>query len=304
MSLYFTNVCEAHCAFCNFRKDEGDEGAYTLTGQQMIDYVEQHFHPGVREFHIVGGHNPHVPFQYYVDSLKALKAHYPDVTLKAYTAAEIDFFSRISGLTYKEVLQELIKAGLQSLTGGGAEILSDHYRKKMRVDKADVSQYLEVHRTAHELGLRTHTTMLYGSIETKEDRIRHLMQLRELQDDTNGFLVFIPLSMQPINPRAGIRRRNSAFEDLKTIAISRLMLDNFQHIKAYFINIGVQLTQVALTMGASDAHGTIVKERISHAAGALTPEGITREDLIWLIKGAGRIPVERDTFYNEIKVYE
>ncbi|RJE88927.1 aminofutalosine synthase MqnE [Paenibacillus sp. 1011MAR3C5] len=304
MSLYFTNVCEAHCAFCNFRRDEGAPGAYTLSGEQMIEYVEQHIHPGVREFHIVGGHNPHVPFQYYVDSLKALKAQYPDVTLKAYTAAEIDFFSRISGLSYKEVLEELMKAGLQSLTGGGAEILSDHYRKKMRVDKADVSQYLDVHRTAHQLGLRTHTTMLYGSIETKEDRIKHLMQIRELQDDTNGFLVFIPLSMQPINPKAGIRRRNSAFEDLKTIAISRLMLDNFQHIKAYFINIGVQLTQVALTMGASDAHGTIVKEKISHAAGALTPEGITREDLIWLIKGAGRIPVERDTFYNEIKIYE
>ncbi|MCR2806200.1 aminofutalosine synthase MqnE [Paenibacillus soyae] len=304
MSLYFTNVCEAHCAFCNFRKDEGDPGAYTLSGEQMIEYVEQHIHPGVREFHIVGGHNQHVPFQYYVDSLKALNEKYPDVTLKAYTAAEIDFFSRISGLSYKEVLQELMKAGLKSLTGGGAEILSDHYRKKMRVTKADVSQYLDVHRTAHNLGLRTHTTMLYGSIETKEDRIRHLMQIRELQDETNGFLVFIPLSMQPINPKAGIRRRNSAFEDLKTIAISRLMLDNFQHIKAYFINIGVQLTQVALTMGASDAHGTIVKEKISHAAGALTPEGITREDLIWLIKGAGRIPVERDTFYNEIKIYE
>ncbi|ANY65245.1 aminofutalosine synthase MqnE [Paenibacillus sp. BIHB 4019] len=304
MSLYFTNVCEAHCAFCNFRKDEGEPGSYTLTGEQMIEYVEQHIHPGVREFHIVGGHNQHVPFQYYVDSLKALHKQYPDVTLKAYTAAEIDFFSRISGLTYKEVLQELMKAGLKSLTGGGAEILSDQYRKKMRVTKADVSQYLDVHRTAHNLGLKTHTTMLYGSIESKEDRVRHMIQIRELQDETNGFLVFIPLSMQPINPKAGIRRRNSAFEDLKTIAISRLMLDNFQHIKAYFINIGTQLTQVALTMGASDAHGTIVKERISHAAGALTPEGITREDLIWLIKGAGRVPVERDTFYNEVKVYE
>lgn len=304
MSLYFTNVCEAHCAFCNFRKDQGEEGSYTLSGQEMIDYVEKHFHPGVREFHIVGGHNPHVPFQYYVDSLKALRERFPEVTLKAYTAAEIDFFSRISGLSYKEVLLELINAGLGSLTGGGAEILSDQYRKKMRVTKADVSQYLQVHRTAHELGLRTHTTMLYGSIETHQQRIEHMMQIRELQDETNGFMVFIPLSMQPINPRAGIRRRNSAFEDLKTIAISRLMLDNIQHIKAYFINIGTQLTQVSLTMGASDAHGTIVKERISHAAGALTPEGITREDLIWLIKGAGRIPVERDTFYNEMKVYE
>jgi aminodeoxyfutalosine synthase len=304
MSLYFTNVCEARCAFCNFRKDQGDEGAYTLSGDEMIEYVEQHIHPGVREFHIVGGHNPHVPFQYYIDSLKALKERYPDVTLKAYTAAEIDFFARISGLSYREVLQELMKAGLVSLTGGGAVILSDYYRKKMHVTKADVSQYLEVHRTAHELGLRTHTTMLYGAIESHEDRIDHMLKLRELQDETNGFLVFIPLSMQPKSPKAGIRRRNSAFEDLKTIAISRLMLDNFNHIKAYFINIGLQLTQVSLAMGASDVHGTIVKERISHAAGALTPEGITREELIWLVKGAGRIPVERDTFYNEIRVYD
>ncbi|WP_274652467.1 aminofutalosine synthase MqnE [Paenibacillus humicola] len=304
MSLYFTNICEAHCAFCNFRKDQGEEGAYTLTGPEMIDYVERHITPGVREFHIVGGHNPHVAFQYYVDSLQALHERFPNVTLKAYTAAEIDFFSRISGLSYREVLERLIEAGLESLTGGGAEILSDDYRKKMKVDKANVSQYLEVHRTAHKLGLRTPTTMLYGSVEKHEDRIHHLVQLRELQDETNGFAVFIPLSMQPISPNAGIRRRNSAFEDLKTIAISRLMLDNFRHIKAYFINIGTQLTQVALTMGASDVHGTIVKERISHAAGALTPEGITREDLIWLVKGAGRIPVERDTFYNEIRVYE
>ncbi|GAC41973.1 aminofutalosine synthase MqnE [Paenibacillus popilliae] len=304
MSLYFTNICEAHCAFCNFRKDQGQEGSYTLSGQEMIDYVDQHIHPGVREFHIVGGHNPHVPFQYYVDSLRVLKEKYPQVTLKAYTAAEIDFFTRISGLSVAEVLRQLMDAGLKSLTGGGAEILSDEYRKKMRVEKAGVDRYLEVHRTAHQLGMKTHTTMLYGAIESHEDRVGHMMKIRELQDETNGFQVFIPLSMQPKSPKASIKRRNSAYEDLKTIAVSRLMLDNIQHIKAYFINIGTQLTQVALTFGASDVHGTIVKERISHAAGALTPEGLTRDELIWLVKGAGRIPVERDTFYNEVKVYE
>ncbi|GGA35335.1 aminofutalosine synthase MqnE [Paenibacillus physcomitrellae] len=304
MSLYFTNVCESYCAFCNFRKDQGEEGAYTLSGQEMIEYVEKNIHPEVREFHIVGGHNNHVPFQYYVDSLKALNERFPNVTLKAYTAAEIEFFSRLSGLSIKEVLQELQKAGLKTLTGGGAEILSDQYRQKMKVDKANVDQYLDVHRTAHKLGMRTHTTMLYGSIESHEDRIRHMIQIRELQDETNGFMVFIPLSMQPKNKNASIMRRNSAYEDLKTIAISRLMLDNIDHIKAYFINIGTQLTQVALSFGASDVHGTILKERISHAAGAVTPEGMTRKELIWLIKGAGRIPVERDTFYNEIQVYE
>ncbi|MBA9084433.1 aminodeoxyfutalosine synthase [Fontibacillus solani] len=304
MSLYFTNICESHCAFCSFRKDQGEEGAYTLSGAEMVAYVEQHIHPGVREFHIVGGHNQHVPFQYYVDSLKALNERFPNVTLKAYTAAEIEFFTRISGMSTKEVLLALKEAGLKSLTGGGAEILSDQYREKMKVEKANVDQYLDVHRTAHQLGMKTHTTMLYGSIESHEDRIRHMIQIRELQDETGGFMVFIPLSMQPRNKNAGIMRRNSAYEDLKTIAISRLMLDNIQHIKAYFINIGVQLTQVALSFGASDVHGTIVREKISHAAGAVTPEGITRKELIWLIQGAGRIPVERDTFYNEIQVYE
>lgn len=303
MSLYFTNVCEEKCAFCNFRKDEGEEGAYTLSGPEMIQYVEQHYHPGVREFHIVGGHNANVPFQYYVDSLKALKERFPEVTLKAYTAAEIDFFSKISGLSVEDVLRTLMAAGLETLTGGGAEILTDEYRKKMKVNKANTTRYLEVHRIAHSLGLKTHTTMLYSSVEKKEDRITHMMRLRELQDETNGFLCFIPLSMQPINRNAGIKRRNSAFDDLKTIAVSRLMLDNFRHIKAYFINIGTQLTQVALTFGASDAHGTIVRERISHSAGAKTPDGLTRDELIWLIEGAGRIAVERDTFYNEIKVY-
>jgi aminodeoxyfutalosine synthase len=303
MSLYFTNVCEAHCAFCGFRRDPGEDGAYTLSGAEMLEYVGKHFHPQIREFHIVGGHNHTVPFSYYVDSLRSLKTAYPNVTLKAYTAAEIEFFARISGLTYEQVLRELQTAGLGTLTGGGAEILSERYRQKMSVDKATSEQWLDVHRTAHKLGLRTHATMLYGSIETLEERIDHMLQLRDLQDETHGFMVFIPLAVQPLSIKAGIKRRTTAFEDLKTIAISRLMLDNFPHIKAYFINIGTQLAQLAMTFGASDLHGTIVKEKISHSAGALSQEGLTRDELIWLIQGADRIAVERDTFYNEINVY-
>ncbi|MCD1259792.1 aminofutalosine synthase MqnE [Paenibacillus athensensis] len=303
MSLYFTNVCEAHCAFCHYRRDEGEEGAYTLTPEQMVEYVGKHYQPSMREFHITGGHNPNVPFSYYVDCIKALKQHYPDVTIKAHTAAEIEFFSRISGLTYKEVLQTLVDAGLSTLTGGGAEILSERYRQKMGVGKATTDQWLEVQRVAHSIGLRTHATMLYGSIETLTERLQHMIYLRELQDETNGFMVFIPNAVQPASVSAGIKRRVAAFDDLKTIAISRLMVDNIPHIKAYFINLGTQLTQIALSFGASDAHGTIVQERISHSAGALSPEGLTRDELIWLIKGAGRIPVERDTFYNEIQVY-
>ncbi len=303
MSLYFTNVCEAHCRFCGFRRDPGEPGAYTLSPDEMINFIEQHYHPGIREFHIVGGHNAEVPFSYYVESIRALKAKYPHVTMKSYTAAEIEFFARISNQSYEAVLRELMDAGLGTLTGGGAEILSERYRQKMAVDKASPQQWLDVHKTAHQLGLRTHATMLYGSIETLEERVEHFMQLRELQDETNGFQVFIPLAMQPLQQTAGIKRRTAAFEDIKTIAISRLMLDNFQHIKAYFINIGTQLTQLALTFGADDVHGTIVKERISHSAGALTQEGLTRDELIWLIKGADRIPVERDTFYNPVQIY-
>lgn len=303
MTLYFTNVCEATCAFCGFKRNPGDEGAFTYTPEEVISYAEQHYHPGVREFHITGGHNPTVPFDYYVEAIRALKNHFPSVTIKAYTGAEIDFFSRLSGLSVEEVLSTLKEAGLGTLTGGGAEILSERYRKKMSVNKATTEQWLNVHRTAHKLGIKTHATMLYGSIETLEERLQHMIYLRELQDETGGFMVFIPLAVQPKSKNAGIKRRTSAFEDMKTIAISRLMVDNFPHIKAYFINIGTQLTQMALTFGASDVHGTMVKERISHSAGALSQEGLTRDELVYLIKGADRIPVERDTFYNEIKVY-
>lgn len=303
MSLYFTNVCEAHCAFCHFRRDEGEEGAYTLQPEEMFAYIDENIYPGIREFHITGGHNPHVGFDYYVNYVRALKERYPDITIKAHTAAEIEFFSRISGLSYEDVLKTLLDAGLSTLTGGGAEILSERYRKKMGVGKATTDQWLEVQRVAHSLGMKTHATMLYGSIETLEERIDHMIYLRELQDETGGFMVFIPNSVQPASVEAGIKRRVSAVDELKTIAISRLMVDNVQHIKAYFINIGTKITQLALSFGASDVHGTIIKERISHSAGALTPEGLTTDELVWLIKGAGRIPVERDTFYREIKVY-
>lgn len=304
MSLYFTNVCEATCAFCHFKRKPGEEGAYTYSPLEMVEQVKERITPGVREFHITGGHNPEVPFDYFVESIRTLKEHFPDVTIKAYTGAEIEFFSRISGLSYEEVLKELRDAGLSSLTGGGAEILSERYRKKMSVNKATTDQWLEVHRTAHSLGIKTHATMLYGSIETLEERLQHMVYLRELQDETNGYLVFIPLAVQPKKAKAKVYQRTTAVEDLKTIAISRLMLDNFPHIKAYFITLGTQLTQMALHFGASDVHGTILEERISHSAGALSPKGMTRKELIHLIQNANRIPVERDTFYNHIKVYE
>jgi len=298
-----TNVCEAHCKFCGFRRDIDEDGAYTMSMDELLHYVGTRFHPGVREFHIVGGHNQHVGFDYYLDTVRTLKKEYPEVTIKAYTGAEIEFFSRITGLSFKEVLQELIKAGLDTMPGGGAEILTERYREKMSPEKASTDDWLRAHRTAHELGLRTHATMLYGSIETYEERLIHMLRLRELQDETNGFLVFIPLAVQPMKATHGIKRRTSAIDDMKTMAISRLMLDNFPHIKAYFINIGTQLTQLALTMGSSDVHGTLIEERISHAAGALTQQALTVDELVWLIQGAGKKALERDTFYNVIREY-
>ena len=298
-----TNVCEAHCSFCGFRRDPDEDGAYTMGPEELLHYVEKRFEPSIREFHIVGGHNPKVSFDYYLDTVRNLKKHYPQVTIKAYTGAEIVFFSQITGLSIEDVLKELIKAGLETLPGGGAEILTENYRMKMSPEKASTDEWLNVHRTAHGLGLKTHATMLYGSIESKEERLIHMDRLRQLQDDTSGFMVFIPLAIQPKSAKAGIKRRTAAFDDMKTMAISRLMLDNFPHIKAYFINIGTQLTQMSLTFGSSDVHGTLVEERISHAAGALTESALTRDELIWLVKGAGKQPIERDTFYNHIKEY-
>ncbi|MCD8500461.1 MAG: aminofutalosine synthase MqnE [Bacillaceae bacterium] len=298
-----TNICEANCRFCHFKRQNGEQGAYTMSTNQLLEYVEQRWNDNIREFHVVGGHNPHVNFDYYVTTVKTLKQHYPNCTIKAYTAAEIEFFSRLSGLSIKGVMKELMNAGLSTLTGGGAEILTERYRLKMSPDKATTKQWLDIHEAAHQLGLKTHATMLYGSIETKEERLIHMDRLRQLQDKTKGFMAFIPLAIQPKTKNASIMRRTSAYDDLRTIAISRLMLDNFDHIKAYWINIGIPTTQMALAFGSSDIHGTLVEERISHSAGATTSLGLTRQELIHLIKGANKKPVERDTFYHTIKEY-
>lgn len=303
MYLNPTNICEAKCSFCAFRRDPGEEGAYTMSTDELLEYVGSRYTEGIREFHVVGGHNYTVSFDYYLETISTLKKHYPHVTVKAYTAAEIEFFSRLSGRSIETVLKELIDAGVSSLTGGGAEILTENYRLKLSPDKVSTDEWLNVHRIAHSLGMKTHSTMLYGLIESKEERLIHMMRLRELQDETNGFLVLIPLAVQPRSVNASIKQRTSAIDDMRTIAISRLMLDNFPHIKAYFINIGTQLAQMATQFGSSDLHGTLIQERISHSAGALTQQALTKDELIWLIKGANRTPVERDTFYNEIAVY-
>lgn len=299
-----TNVCEANCKFCGYRKSPGEEGAYTMGMDELLQYVADRYNDNIREFHIVGGHNHTVDFNYYVDTIKTLKKHYPHITIKAYTSAELVFFSKISGLSVEEVLKILVEAGLESLPGGGAEILTERYRLKMSPEKASTQEWLDTHELAHSMGIKTHTTMLYGLIETLEERLQHMTLVRELQDKFHGFLCFIPLAVQPKKATSSIKMRTSAIDDLKTLAISRLMLDNFDHIKAYWINIGTQLTQLSLGYGVSDIHGTLVEERISHSVGALTQSGLTKDELLWLIKGADKIPVERDTFYNTVKIYD
>ena len=298
--INYTNICDAHCSFCGFRRDEGEDGAYLMSIDEILQAAATGG-PDVTEFHIVAGNHPGLPFSYYTGMMGALKREYPHVHIKAFTAVEIFFFSQIYNMSVEEILCKLIDAGLGSLPGGGAEVFSPRVRAKICPDKANAEQWLDVHRTAHRLGLRTNATLLYGTIETRQERVEHMVMLRELQDETSGFNCFIPLAYQPKLARSGSKSETTGVEDLKTIAISRLMLDNFPHIKAYWIDLGPKLAQVALTCGADDLDGTIVEERISHAQRAFAPLGLKLSELVRLIKEAGRKPVERDTLYNIVR---
>ena len=297
--INYTNICAAHCSFCGFRRDEGEDGAYLMSIEDILA-VAATGGPDVTEFHIVAGNHSGLPFSYYTEMMDALKRQYPHVHIKAFTAVEIFFFSQIYSMSVEEILRKLIDAGLGSMPGGGAEVFSPRGRAKICPDKANAEEWMDVHRTAHRLGLHTNATLLYGTIETRRERVEHMAMLRELQDETNGFNCFIPLAYQPRLARTGSKSETTGVEDLKTIAISRLMLDNFPHIKAYWIDLGPKLAQVALTCGADDLDGTIVEERISHAQRAFAPVGLKLSELIRLIKEAGRQPIERDTLYNVV----
>src|SRR5579859_2572114 len=253
------------------------------------------------EIHIVNGLHPGLPFSYYEDLLRGVKRIKPDIVLKCFTAVEIHFFARHYGMTYREVLVRLRQAGLGGLPGGGAEIFHEDVRKRISHDKADAGEWLEVHRVAHALGLHTNATMLYGHIETFEHRVDHLMRLRALQDETRGFQAFIPLAFHPDGNGMKNLPAPTAVDDLRTIAVSRLMLDNVPHVKAYWVSMTPKIAQVALSFGADDIDGTIVHETIYHAAGSASPQGLTYDSLVRLIREAGRIPVERDTFYNVVR---
>ncbi|MCP4167014.1 MAG: aminofutalosine synthase MqnE [Chloroflexi bacterium] len=300
-----TNVCAFHCNFCSFaRFTEDAPGAYTWTPDQIVERIRPDVHPRVTEFHIVGGLHPVLGFEYYEDVLRALKKAYPWVHLKAFTAVEIDFFAQLTGLDQETVLQRLIDAGLGSMPGGGAEIFHPEVRNKICPEKADAETWLAIHGIAHRLGLRTNATMLYGHIERYEHRVDHLMQLREQQDKSGGFNTFIPLRYHPENNNLGRRLDcTTAHDTLKTIAISRIILDNFAHIKAYWIMLTPPIAQLALQFGADDIDGTVVEEKIYHDAGATTAEQLDKFDLLRLIKAIGKTPVERDTLYNTVEIY-
>lgn len=294
-----TNVCEASCIFCSFaRLKTGDPESYTMAVDEAVGRVRALRDAFITEVHIVNGLNPDLPWQYYVDLLRGIKAERPDLHIKGFTAVEIHYFAEKYGKSYEQVLTELVDAGLGSLPGGGAEIFHPRARKKLCDDKVDADGWLEVHRVAHKLGLRSNCTMLFGSIETVEERVDHLIRLRSLQDETGGFQTFIPLRFHHENNRLRKLKEPTGHDSLRTMAVSRLMLDNMDHIKAYWVMLGIKLAQVSLAWGVDDLDGTVREERIYHMAGAKTPQEMGREEIIALIRAAGRIPVERDTLYN------
>lgn len=294
-----TNVCIYRCSFCAFRRSASDEDAYTLSVDDYLRAAEGA--EAYSEIHTVGGNNKELRLEYYEELLRAFKRRYPQVHAKFLTAVEIFDIARWDKIPVETVLRRLIDAGLDSLPGGGAEIFAPRVRKTICRGKADAEQWLEVHRTAHRLGLKSTATMLYGTVETDEEIIDHMSRLRKLQDETGGFTTFIPLAFQPEN-NAVKSGPTSGVKDLKVIAVARLFLDNIPHIKAYWIMLGLKTAQVALHFGADDIDGTVVREFISHEAGAPTPEGVSEEELRRLISEAGFIPVRRDSLYNEIPV--
>ncbi len=302
--INLTNICVSRCQFCAFGVDEdGNSGPYLMTPDEAFAYGVQAVDYGITEFHVVSAMHPHMGLDYYIEVISRLHKAYPDIHVQAFTAVEIFHFSKISGLPVGEVLQQLKDAGLGSIPGGGAEILNDDIRQELCPRKASSDEWLNVHRIAHQMGIRTNCTMLYGHIEKIEDRVEHLIRLRDLQDEAPGFQAFIPLPFLPENTKISHLKRTGAVDDLKTIAISRLMLDNIEHIKAFWIMLGLPVAQIALEFGADDIDGTVVEERIMHAAGASTEKGISKEELVHLIKESGYIPTERDTLYNIIREF-
>ena len=294
-----TNICVLSCKFCDFAKKPGEENAYEMS----MDEILAHMDSDIREVHIVGGHHPTWTFEYYVDMVRTIHEKYPGVQIKAFTASEIDYFHRRWKVPPEESLARFKEAGLESMPGGGAEVFSPRVHKMLLPGKANADRWAEIHKTAHRMGINSNCTLLYGHIETFEERIDHLIRLREIQDETGGFLAFIPLEYQ-IGYTKLKPRHTPPMDDLKMIAAARLMLDNIKYIKAYWVMLGEATASIGLNFGANDLDGTIGKERIAHAALAESPAGRARDRMVASIRDARRVPVERDALYNELKVYD
>ena len=299
--LEATNVCVASCLFCSFaRLRPGDRGSYTMSLEQTWDKLRDRAHQPLTEIHVVNGLHPDLPFDYYLEMLRGFKRIRPGIHLKCFTAVEVAFFADLYKMSDEQVLRQLQDAGLDSLPGGGAEIFAERVRRKICHDKCGADRYLEIHRTAHALGMRTNVTMLYGHIETNEERVDHMLRARALQDESGGFQAFIPLAFHPDNNQMRKLPAPSATDTLRVHAVSRLMLDNIPHVKAFWIATGVEVAQLSLWFGVDDLDGTVQEEKIYHMAGARTPEAMTTTAIRRLIRAAGRDPVERDTLYNVV----
>lgn len=298
--INYSNYCILSCQFCAFSRKRRDADGFELTVEQMVQKAQEALALGITELHIVGGLHPSLPFEHYTGFLKALKAVDSRLQLKCFTAIEILHLAWMSKKSVRDTLLELKAAGLESLTGGGAEIFRKEVRAQIARGKESAEEYLDVHRTWHQLGGRSTCTMLYGHVETLEDRVHHLSLLRGLQDETRGFTGFVPLPYQPDNNGIPVQHAPSGYDQLRTIAVSRLFLDNFDHITAYWVGMGLRMAQVALSYGADDLHGTILEEHIFHMAGAKSPQLQTERDLVKAIREVGREPVQRDTFYQPI----
>ncbi|MBX3440964.1 MAG: aminofutalosine synthase MqnE [Planctomyces sp.] len=296
-----TNVCVYRCTFCAFRSDLRSDRAYVFSDDMIRERVLEAQARGATEIHVVGGLHHQRKFDWYVNVVRVIHETWPQIHIKAWTGVEINWFAHLTKQPYEWVLRELMAAGLGSLPGGGAEIFDEHVRSQICEHKADSQHWIDIHRTAHQLGLRSNATMLYGHVEQARHRIDHLLRLRDLQDETGGFQTFIPLAFHPENTGMSHLHKPTGHMDLRMIALSRLMLDNFDHIKAYWIMLGEKTAQVALGFGADDIDGTVVHELIYHDAGAKTPEGLTVDQLHRLIREAGREPVERDTLYRRVQ---
>jgi len=295
-----TNVCVYRCTFCAFRADLKSPKGYVMSDEQILARAAEADQSGATELHIVGGLHHQLPYEWYLNVVRIIHEAHPRLHLKAYTAVEWDWFCRLTGRPTRDILAEFKEAGLGSLPGGGAEIFHPEVRDKICEHKADSDSWIRIHREAHELGLRSNATMLYGHIEQPWHRIDHLCRLRTLQDETGGFQTLIPLAFHPENTMLSHIAKPSGLMDLRTMAISRLMLDNFPHIKAYWVMLGIKTAQLALSFGADDIDGTVVHEKIYHDAGSDSPQELTVAELRRLIQEAGRIPVERDTLYHEV----